>query len=396
MVSPWTIVASDFVKTGGMDIANLALAEHLANKGDIDVRLQLVTHRVDASWKTQSNVSIMSVPRPWGMNLLGEIFLARVGRRASKTGGTVVVNGGNCCVEGSVNWVHYVHAAYRPKVATGLLRRIKGYVHRSRSLRDEKRSLDASRLVICNSQLTANHCHELLHIPQKKIVTLYYGIDPTQFCPPNPSEKHHARLSLGWHDDSLRLLFVGALADERKGFDTLFESWRLLQDCLRQESFLGVPRSRLVVVGSGAALPRWIRLAAESGLENSIDFLGFRKDVPLLMKAADALISPTRYEAYGLGVHEAICCGLPAFVSRKSGVAERYPRELDSLLIDDPDDPSALAKQLLHWLGHRQSYTKAVAEFSRNLRSRSWEDMAAEFVETCQSDCDRLTSEWKY
>ena len=51
-------------------------------------------------------------------------------------------------------------------------------------------------------------------------------------------------------------------------------------------------------------------------------------DVPNLLRAADCLVAPTRYEAYGLGVHEALCCGLPGIVSADAGVAERYSPEL--------------------------------------------------------------------
>ncbi|MDK2408772.1 glycosyltransferase [Aphanizomenon sp. PH219] len=54
-----------------------------------------------------------------------------------------------------------------------------------------------------------------------------------------------------------------------------------------------------------------------------INFLGFRADVPNLLRAADCLVAPTRYEAYDLGVHEALCCGLPAIVSADAGVDER-------------------------------------------------------------------------
>ena len=39
------------------------------------------------------------------------------------------------------------------------------------------------------------------------------------------------------------------------------------------------------------------------------------------------MVHPARYEAYGLGVHEAICRGLPAIVSAGAGIAELYPAD---------------------------------------------------------------------
>src|SRR2546428_102724 len=78
---------------------------------------------------------------------------------------------------------------------------------------------------------------------------------------------------------------------------------------------------------------RWQGMAAAHELAGRVRFLGFRTDVPDLLRAADVLIAPSRYEPYGLTVHEALCCGLPALVSAAAGVAERYPAELSDLLI---------------------------------------------------------------
>jgi len=74
--------------------------------------------------------------------------------------------------------------------------------------------------------------------------------------------------------------------------------------------------------------------ARELGLGDRLDFLGFRQDVPNLLRSADGMVAPTRYEAYGLGMQEAICCGMPAIVSEDVGIAERYPINLKSLLLN--------------------------------------------------------------
>ncbi len=66
--------------------------------------------------------------------------------------------------------------------------------------------------------------------------------------------------------------------------------------------------------------------------------VGFTNRVSDILAAADVLVSPVRYESYGLNVQEAICCGVPAIVSRAAGVAERYPTELSDLLLPDPND----------------------------------------------------------
>ncbi len=121
------------------------------------------------------------------------------------------------------------------------------------------------------------------------------------------------------------------------------------------------------------------RLTTGSG-QGVVEFLGFRDDVPKLLQAADALIAPTRYEAYGLGVHEAVCCGLPSIVSASSGVAERYPASLHDYLIRDPDDVQELIALLRRWFFHRKEIQSQWLSFSEALRSRTWDDMADEII----------------
>jgi hypothetical protein len=41
-MKPWLVVAGDFTPLGGMDVANLALARHLARRGD---EVHVVAHQ---------------------------------------------------------------------------------------------------------------------------------------------------------------------------------------------------------------------------------------------------------------------------------------------------------------------------------------------------------------
>jgi glycosyltransferase involved in cell wall biosynthesis len=134
------------------------------------------------------------------------------------------------------------------------------------------------------------------------------------------------------------------------------------------------------VAGTGSERPYWIRRVAESGRGGDIRLLGFSKSVATILAAADALVSPTRFEPYGQGVHEALCCGLPAFVTRCAGIAERYPAELHDLLLDDPPDATQLFGRLLEWHKDMGGYRRRVDSFAGSLRRRTWSDMAAEFV----------------
>ena len=107
-----------------------------------------------------------------------------------------------------------------------------------------------------------------------------------------------------------------------------------------------------------------------------------------MLAAADVLVSPVRYEAYGLNVQEAICCGVPAIVSACAGVAERYPAQLSGLLLRDPDDVGELVERIRGWRESIDAWKESVKPLAAELRSRSWEAMANEFVTLVQNSAD--------
>jgi glycosyltransferase involved in cell wall biosynthesis len=371
---PWLLVTGDFTPLGGMDRANHALAMYLARREGAEVHL--VTHRAWNDLVALPGVRLHRVPRPRGSHLLGMPLLAWSGRRWARRlaarGAHVVVNGGNCAW-GDVNWVHYVHAAWAPRQREGLMRRAKAALLHRHGQRSERACVRQARLVIANSHQTRAMVVERLGVPAERVHTVYYGIDAERFRPPTDAERAAARAQLGWSDDRPAVAFVGALGDRRKGFDTLFEAWRLLS---RDPAW----DARLVVVGTGSALAAWKARAAEAAWGSSVQFLGFRSEVPAVLAACDALVSPTRYEAYGLNVHEALCCGLPALVSASAGVAERYPPELRVLLLPDPSDAADLAERLRGWRSAREAYRAIVAPLGQALRARTWDQCAADIV----------------
>jgi glycosyltransferase involved in cell wall biosynthesis len=284
----------------------------------------------------------------------------------------VIVNGGNCRW-GDVSWVHYVHAAYQPETHTTTMRRAKARFVRQRSLRSERQTLGTVRLAICNSGRTQRDLVNLLGIPEARTRVVYYGTDANRFTCVEADAAVAARAALGLPSDGVRVLFIGALGDRRKGFDTLVDAWSTL---CREASWDG----HLVVVGAGAEVQAWQRRMEEAGLGARATFLGFRTDVERVIASCDVMVHAARYEAYGLGVHEALCCGVPAVVTEAAGVAERYPTTLEDLLLRDPNSADELATRLRGWRARRDAIRREMRMFSDTLRARSWSDMAADIV----------------
>lgn len=366
----WTLIAGDFTPLGGMDRANHALASFLLRQGN-DVTL--VTHRAWADLRA-GGARVVHVRRPLGSHLLGAPLLATAGQREKRTATPetrVVANGGNADT-GDIVWVHYLHAAHAsPAVGTWVRRarvaRANAY-YRAR----EQAALPRARVVICNSRRTARDIQIAYNLPVERLRVVYYGTDSTTFSPVSPEQRALARHALGWGPRRVAL-FVGALGDHRKGFDRLFEAWRILS----RESAWDVG---LAVAGAGAELGGWQSRAASEGLKD-VRFLGFRDDIAQVMAASDVLVHPARYEAYGLGVHEALCRRIPAIVSRDAGVAEMYPQDLHELLIDDVENAEEIAERLRRWRAADAGLESRVATFSSKLRERTWDVMASEFLD---------------
>jgi glycosyltransferase involved in cell wall biosynthesis len=282
-------------------------------------------------------------------------------------GGRVIVNGGNCQVA-DVNWVHYVHAAYQASASTSLARRAQHALSHRLNLYQERSALRKARTIIANSERTRRDLTEKLGIDDSLIRTVYYGIDAERFSPPSDERRRRLRGELGMPDRP-QVAFVGALGDRRKGFDTLFTAWSSL---CRDPAW----ECDLLVVGRGAELPLWQKRTRDEGISQRVRFLGFRSDVPDVLAACDALVAPTRYEAYGLGVQEALCTGLPALVSASAGVAERYPSALAELLLGEPDNAGALEASLRNWRRHHERLLDGARALSAQLRQRTWQVMA--------------------
>ena len=377
----WVLVAGGFHERGGMDRANAALAIYLLDGG---AAVHLVGHDIDASVIRRGRAVVHRVPRPRGMPLLAERMLDRTGRSvaaavtAADPGARVVVNGGNCRWP-DINWVHAVHAAWpvrddgSPCWSRWRNRRLKRAARQR-----EAAALSRARIVVANSQTTAAALAEHTPVDPRVIRTIYLGSEPG-WDTPDPLERGRARAALGVEGTEPVVLFVGALgSDINKGFDVLWGAWDQL---VRG----GAWDARLVVAGAGWRVAEWRRQAERSRASGGVRFLGFTSDMHQVLAAGDLLVSPVRYEAYGLNVHEALCRGVPVMVSAAAGVVERFEPEMRDAILPSQVTPEALALRLQAWRRDMDGWRSRAAATAERLRARTWRDMAAEFVEITAS-----------
>jgi glycosyltransferase involved in cell wall biosynthesis len=368
----WVVAAGDFTPLGGMDRANYALAQHLAAAGR---EVHLVTHRVWPPLTATPGVVVHRVPRPLGSHLLGAPLLSRAASRVATPLGPaarLLANGGNTRWH-APTWIHYLHAAHTPRIAAGLRARATAATGRQMFLAREREALTRASTIICNSQRTAADVQRCYGVSRDRVRVVYYGIDGGTFGPVPRAERAEAQRTLGLDSRRRAALFIGALGDRRKGFDLLFDAWRTLAASHDWNV-------DLVVVGTGAEVDGWQRRVNGAGLSTGISFLGFRSDIAHVIAACDVLVHPARYEAYGLGVHEALSRGLPVIVSSSAGVTERIPADLCPLLLPEPPDVNQLVARLRLWHSDEARWRERAAAAGDVLRKRTWDDMAEDIV----------------
>ncbi len=371
------LVSGDFRHGGGMDRANYELAWYLAEEAGANV--YLVAYHVSEPLASHPRVAWRDVPKPLNSYGLGARLLASYGRAEArwieKQGGRIIVNGGNCAWPG-INWVHAVQQSWKRRVAHAPAHvRLRQRISRDSAVRAEREAMGRSQMIIANSERTRADLVREYQIPPERIRVIYLGIDPQVFRPASPTEILAIRAGLGWPANTLTAVFAGALGyDRNKGFDLVFEAWKRL--CADPKWDVD-----LVAAGGGAEVAYWQSEAEKAGLSDRVRMMGFRNDVADILRAADLLVQPSFYEAYGLSVHEAICCGVPALVTRSAGIAERYPSSLSDLLLDSPPSVENLVDRLRCWRAAEKDRRTKVNSFSTQLRQRTWSDMAREFVE---------------
>jgi glycosyltransferase involved in cell wall biosynthesis len=200
--------------------------------------------------------------------------------------------------------------------------------------------------------------------------TVYLGSDPA-WVPASAAIRRAARQRwCGADAGGPLIVFVGALGDDtNKGIDILLDAWARLRFADWNAS--------LVVAGPGRT-DRWQRVAHRCG--NSIRFVGPIDDVGSLLDGADLLVSPVRYEAYGLAAHEAVCRGVPVIITASAGLVERFPADIAGLLLPDPPTAESLVARLQQWSAAPELWRRRFEPASQSLRSHRSDEMARQIV----------------
>ena len=125
-------------------------------------------------------------------------------------------------------------------------------------------------------------------------------------------------------------------------------------------------------MSSAGGSPLLRALSGFLGIQNQVEFLGFRHDTPVLLRAADFLLLPSTSEGLPLAVLEAQATKVPVLAAPTAGIPEVVRDGETGFLIPSTDAP-AYAACLERLLGDAALYQR-VAERAYEQTTREYNE----------------------
>lgn len=186
-----------------------------------------------------------------------------------------------------------------------------------------------ARCLVMNESLR-RFCVAACRVPAERIEKVPLGIDLSRFDPERAPSRAAARRALGIDPEATVVGTVTRLF-EQKGNRYLLEA------------MAKVPGATLVVAGDGPLRGELEGEAARLGIAGRVLFLGFRDDVPLVLRALDVAVIASLWEATPLTSFEALAAGAALVATRVDGLAETLEDGRTALLVPPADAPALAA-----------------------------------------------------
>lgn len=194
----------------------------------------------------------------------------------------------------------------------------------------------ASRIVLVADYLRHDFVN-IAHFPASKLSVIYNGIPIGGSDSSFDLDSKWASLGLKPDD-----LVVGIVANFRppKGYKYFIDAARIVHREL--------PGVKFLVVGQGEGeIRQAVETAVEDyGLQNSVMLLGFRSDVPELLRVIDLFVLSSISEGLPLSAVEAMAASKPVVATNVGGLAELVANGKSGFLVP-PADATALAEKIL-------------------------------------------------
>lgn len=205
------------------------------------------------------------------------------------------------------------------------------------------------------SECNRHSIAKIFQIPFSEVKCIYNGtklkIDNRQNLQESLALRDRLRQELKLPLTSRLVLTVGRL-NQQKGHNDLIS----IIPAIAEE----FPEIKFIWVGDGELRPQLEAAIKTAKIETSVLLLGYRTDIPQLLKAADLFLFPSHYEGYPFALLEAMAYNLPIVASNADPMPEIITDRSHGVLFRVGDRDDILAK--LRWALQNPLLMRVMAE----------------------------------
>jgi sugar transferase (PEP-CTERM/EpsH1 system associated) len=173
--------------------------------------------------------------------------------------------------------------------------------------------------------------HTTFGFPESRVHVITNGVDLSRFDLSRNGVDYKARLDLP--PSAVAFGTVGRLVPV-KAYPILLKASKLV--------FKEFPHAYLLIVGEGPLYDDLTQMAREYNMVDRVRFLGWRQDVPEILRALDLYVLASESEGMSNTILEAMASGLPVVATAVGGNPELVADGETGLLVP-PNHPRALA-----------------------------------------------------
>jgi glycosyltransferase involved in cell wall biosynthesis len=229
----------------------------------------------------------------------------------------------------------------------------------------EKEGLKAADKIIAVSNLTRSVVVDKYNISPKKVTTVYNAVEPVGSGNPKRS---------GEFTNDKVVSFLGRITMQ-KGPDYFVEAASLV---LRK-----MKNVRFVMAGKGDLLNEMKQKVSALNISSHFHFPGFvaESEIVELFRASDVFVMPSVSEPFGIVTLEAMQAGVPAVISKQSGVSEVVKNAVKV----DYWDTQAMADAIYAILINQDYGTKLGKKGKHEADKLTWQDAASKVSKIYQN-----------
>lgn len=187
------------------------------------------------------------------------------------------------------------------------------------------------------------------------------GVDTERFKPMKSGDKRKLREDLGYKSSDF-LLFYAAEFNKNKNQQFLIKALAEIKG--------SIPNAKLLLAGEGILRNSCRDLSVKLGVENMVEFLGYRNDIEKTLPICDVAVASSLREGLPVNILEAMACGLPVVATENRGHSELVENQSNGWIVNT-ENSMDMANKLIQ-LATTKHLLKTLGENGRERISRTY------------------------